>query len=242
MKEILFDQKLADVTSDHILDDIKLVGDYVNDNHTAIENLRVLIYDGRSKTIYTIHLNDIIGYQPILFIGPFRNKQINDIFVSINSAGSGGFGYYNIFTFNGNDFINIFNPDYFNKLINYRVNFLNHYKIKIIDQKLNNSFIVDISTKDQDYLQQIYQNNGILKSPINGDVLGLNQLFPIDVNNDGIFELLAFNRIIGLYNADLIGYLQTILSWQNDSFNIFYNQQFVALLANNNNQKKHLFL
>lgn len=62
-------------------------------------------------------------------------------------------------------------------------------------------------------------------------MLGLNQAFPIDIDNDGVFKLFTLQRTIGLYNADLIGYLETVLAWQNNQFNIFYNEQFLAQLG-----------
>lgn len=96
---------------------------------------------------------------------------------------------------------------------------------------LKKKFVLDINYKGKQYLDQLYNSDGLLKKPVSGDVLGLNQAFPIDIDNDGVFELFTLQRTIGLYNADLIGYLETVLAWQNNQFNIFYNEQFLAQLG-----------
>jgi hypothetical protein len=52
-----------------------------------------------------------------------------------------------------------------------------------------------------------------LKAPIAGWVNPIFALYPVDFNRDGIYELEAFQRIAGRYNADSLGVLQTVLNW-----------------------------
>lgn len=58
---------------------------------------------------------------------------------------------------------------------------------------------------------------------IQGFVNPLSGLYPIDFNSDGIFNLVAFQKVAGRYNADAIGYMESMLEWDKNEFKI-YNQ------------------
>ena len=226
------DKKIGDVTGDGIANQVILLGQYMDKGQSsAVENLKIEVQNGKSSLVEEILISDVIGYQPTISLFPFRNKKINDIFISIESGGSGGFGYFYIFGYDGTHFKKLFDSAMFNSLFTYAVPYLNQYKVEIINQTLKKKYILDIQDKGQEYLKEIYDKNGQLKKPIAGDVSELNQLFPIDVNHDGIYELLALERVIGLYNADLLGYVETVLYWQNTHFDIFYGEQFFAQLG-----------
>ena len=94
---------------------------------------------------------------------------------------------------------------------------------------LKKSFIIDISNKDMEYLDSLYDENGRIKKPTFGDVLYLNNLYPIDINNDGVYDLYALNRVIGLYGADTLGNIETYLLWESGSFKPFGNMQYLSI-------------
>lgn len=162
--EVILDMKYGDVTGDGIYDQVVLVGNYLDSGKSlAVENLRVLIIDGKTLLTHEIPINNIIGYQPTLFLFPFRNKQINDIFFSIASGGSGGFNYSYIWTYENNSFNKIFDSDLFDNMFMYQVNYLNNYKVEIINTTLNSKYILDISDRDTQYLEQLYYKDGTFK-------------------------------------------------------------------------------
>lgn len=85
--------------------------------------------------------------------------------------------------------------------------------------QLNVLFILDIGNKGIDYLSQFYNSNGTLKNPVEGGVLGIGALFPINTTNtNNYFDLLAMQRIIGPTNSDTLGYVENLLSWQDIEF------------------------
>ncbi|MCF6408145.1 hypothetical protein [Pseudalkalibacillus salsuginis] len=86
-----------------------------------------------------------------------------------------------------------------------------------------NSFIIDIQYKGAEYLAGLYDQNGELKKPVGGSVNALGGLYPIDFQGKGVYDLLAYQRIIGLYNADGLGQLITYLRWKDHTFQP-YNQ------------------
>ena len=175
---IILDTKYGDVTGDGIYDKVSLVGNYLdNGKGPAVENLKILVIDGSTYLTHEIFIENIIGYQPTLFLYPFRNKEISDIFVTIASGGSGGFSYSYIWGYNDNRFNKLFDASLFDKMFEYQVNYLDNYKVEIINATLKKKFVLDINYKGKQYLDQLYNSDGLLKKPVSGDVLGLNQAF-----------------------------------------------------------------
>ncbi len=58
---------------------------------------------------------------------------------------------------------------------------------------------------------------------IEGFVNPISGLYPVDFDSNGVYELLAYQKIAGRYNADAIGYVQNSLKWNNGIFTL-YNQ------------------
>jgi len=90
--------------------------------------------------------------------------------------------------------------------------------------------IIDLTAiRDKEYLSQIYNANGKLKEPIIGDVLFLGNLSPLSLNGSNSFNLLTHQRIIGLYNADTLGSVESILKWDGYQFSPIVTQLVVPM-------------
>ena len=69
-----------------------------------------------------------------------------------------------------------------------------------------------------DYHAQLYDENGVLRQPQTGSVDPVSLLYPADVNRDGLLELVAWQKISGLYHADALVDFITSLAWNGRSF------------------------
>ena len=94
----------------------------------------------------------------------------------------------------------------------------NNYRVEVISKKNNQKYIIDISNGDADYLNEIYDANGKLKNPIDGFVNPLSGLYPVDFDSNKVFELLAYQKVAGRYNADSLGYVLNTLQWRTNRF------------------------
>ncbi|MEG2117082.1 MAG: VCBS repeat-containing protein, partial [Clostridia bacterium] len=105
-------------------------------------------------------------------------------------------------------------------------------KVKIQEttnkKQAGDKYIIDISNRDKEYLNKLYNSNGTLKTPTQGDVSGVNYVFPYYSSQSGKFELQVFQRIIGLYEADMLGYVVTLLNFEGDNFKPIYT--FVGIV------------
>lgn len=208
---------VGDVNGDRIPDNVFLTGRRTPMS-PFIQNITLVVQDGRTGKITSVHLSENAGYNPRVFLGDFNGDGIKDILVSIDSGGSGAIMYHYIYSFINNlpqlmfDF-NVYNDEY-----KYDVTYKDNYKVQVYSKKNNTKYLIDISLRDEDYLNEIYDENGKLKEPISGFVNPLSGLYPVDFNSDGVFELLAYQKIAGRYNADSLGYILNTLKWKNNRF------------------------
>ena len=136
----------------------------------------------------------------------------------IESGASGALTYDYIYSFaNGIPCI-LFTSDQYNNTYKYSVTYQDDYKVKFGCWNNNAEYMVDIKYKGEEYLAGLYDANKKLAASTNGFVDPLSSLFPIDTDRNGVYELLAFQKIAGLNNADSIGYSENFLSWKNGAF------------------------
>ncbi|MFL0245469.1 VCBS repeat-containing protein [Candidatus Clostridium stratigraminis] len=229
----LLDMKLGDVTGDGIPDKVSLFGSKPDGSKGIFaDNITVVIEDGSTKQRETITPEFNSGYNASLFLGDFTKDKVDDIKVSIDAGGSGGYGFFYIYSFKNNNLQEIFNFDSYNKEYIYKVDYADFYKVHVANVLLNKLFVLDISYKGYDYLSLYYNEDGRLKKPIQGEVLAIGALIPV-VNNErsNSFDLLAFQRIIGTTNSDTLGYIQNFLTW--DGHNFVSSRIFAAIPGTN---------
>ena len=167
----LLDMKQGDVTGDGIIDYVYLYGNKHDETEIFADHITLVIQDGRSNQISTIHLQKNAGYNAKLFLGDFSKDNILDILVSIESGGSGGYGIFYIYSFRNNIPRLLFDFEKYNNSYTFKVNYEDLYKVSVGSPSLDLLFTLDISYKGYDYLSQLYDENGKLKQPVKGEVL-----------------------------------------------------------------------
>lgn len=218
----------GDVNGDRIPDNVYLTGTKTPDS-PFIQNIVLVIQDGKTGMSYSIPLKENVGYNPTVYLNDFTGDGVDDILISIATGGSGGTMYYYIYSFINNTAQLLFDFNVYNNQYKYDVTYKDNYKVEVISRNNNVRYIIDITYKGKDYLNEIYDRNGKLKAPISGFVNPLSGLYPIDFDSNKVYELLAYQKIAGRYNADSLGYVQNTLSWTNGRFAL--QNQYVAIFG-----------
>lgn len=218
----------GDVNGDGIPDNVYLTSIKTSDSPFT-QNITLVIQDGRTGRFTNIPLSDNSGYNPKLFLGDFTGDGIDDIFISIDSGGSGAIMYHYIYSFINNTPQLLFDFNSYNEEYNYEVTYKDNYRVEVVSRKNDRNYIIDISTRDDEYLHEIYYENGKLKSPINGFVNPLSTLYPVDFDSNNVYELLAYQKIAGRYNADSLGYVLNTLKWKDKDNMFILDNQYVAI-------------
>nr|WP_035316077.1 hypothetical protein [Brevibacillus panacihumi] len=215
----LLDWMQGDVTGDGVADNIYLYGDTSAGTGNFADHITLVIQDGVSQRSTRVEFPNDAGYNARLFLGDFSKDHVPDILVSIDSGGSGGYGFFYMYSFKNHVLREMFDVDKYNQAYQFQVNYEDYYKVSVGSRRLNVFFTIDISQKGRDYLSQYYYDNGKLKQPATGEVLALGALYPIVTNENRMgYDLLALQRIIGTINADTLGYVENLMTWNGDQF------------------------
>ncbi|WP_053372049.1 hypothetical protein [Paenibacillus sp. FJAT-27812] len=217
---VLLDMKQGDVNGDGIPDHVYLFGNKP-DGPSGIfaDQITLVIQDGYTQHRTVVPLQNNAGYNAALFLGDFDQNKIPDILVSIDTGGSGGYGIFYVYSFAHNTLRLLFDSESYNQQYKFRVQYEDMYKVTVSSPQLDLLFTIDISGKGYSYLSAYYNDDGKLKKPMQGEVLALAALNPIaTAGNRASFDLLALQRIIGTTNADTLGYVENLLTWDGSTF------------------------
>lgn len=215
----IFDMKLADVTGDQVDDFIYLTGSKQSSDAIYEEDVTVYIIDGVTNEAITQSLPIKGGYGGELFVGDFNQDLTADVYVSLSSGESGNIHYYYLYSFKNKKPVKLFDYEVFNQLSDWTVQFLDQYKVELHQNKLHQTFILDISKQNPQLLLQYYALDGSVKGNIKGEVLPLGGLAPtITPIGNGAFNLVASQRIIGITMVDAIGVVETYLTFRGEQF------------------------
>ena len=203
----------ADVTGDGIPDNIYLVGNRPRPEMPGYfedVGLRV-VSDGR---VYEIDFPYGNGYGPVLFVGDLTHDGIADILVNIFASGGGGFLTSYAYTFVNDQPSLLVDSKTFNDLQRGTVIYQDNYRVRIETLRPPRVYTIDISDREPEYLNQIYNLDGTLIRPTEGTLLGLITLHTVDFDVNGEYNLSAVQRAIGLSNLDTLGLLETYFAWR----------------------------
>lgn len=218
----------GDVTGDKVIDLVYLTGTKTSDS-PFIQHITLHVRDGRTGITTMIPLQNNTGYNATLFLGDFIGNGVDQILIGMDTGGSGGIINYYIVSFAGNKAQLLFDSDVYNAQYQYDVTYLDNYKVEVVSRRNNERYIIDISLKGAEYLNEIYDRNGKLKSPITGFVDPVSGLYPVDFDANGVYELLAYQKISGRYHADGLGFIQNTLGWKDNGFAL--QEQYLAIFG-----------
>lgn len=218
----------GDINNDGIAEQVFLTG-VRQPEESFVRNITLVVRNRLTDFSINIPLEENMGYDPSLFLGDFTGNGIKDILISIATGGSGGTYIYYIYSFIHNRAILIFDSQVYNRQYEYEVNYKNDYRVEVVSKANRIKYLIDLSERDPEYLNEIYNDNGILKNPISGWVDPLSGLYPIDRNFDNVYELLGYQQIAGRYHADSLGFVQNTLTWDGHMFSLDF--QTVAIFG-----------
>ncbi|WAA12707.1 VCBS repeat-containing protein [Fervidibacillus halotolerans] len=218
----------GDVTGDGICDYVYVTGVKTTES-PFLQKIMLIVQNGKTGMLTPVSLKNDAGYNPSLFLGDFTGNGVQDILIGIATGGSGGIMNYYLYSFLGNYPQLLFDDDSYNDVSQFEVNYLDDYKVKVFSKWNEETYLIDLTLRDESYLNEIYDSNGNLKQPIQGFVNPLSGLYPVDFDSNRVYELLAYQKIAGRYNADTIGFVLNTLGWNGKRFTL--ENQFVAIIG-----------
>lgn len=210
-------QAVEDVNGDGVADTVTLTGKQVPDA-ALWENLSLTVKDGATGETAELALYESTGYDPQLWTGSLTAPESREIMVTLESGGSGGTCYYSVFGAKDGGYAPIFDTEAYCAENIFSVTFEDQYLVRVQSAADGTVCVLSLANREADYLNELYNEDGTLKSAATGDVYGLGYMLPVDTDGDGVCELVAFQSVCGLYHADALGTLMNVLHWDGERF------------------------
>ena len=200
---------------------VELYATYHNKGLYA-HDIKIVVKDKHNdKQLFEITPQEDSGYFPAVLLADFTGDGVDEIYVGIDSGGSGAFGYYYIYSLVNGSVETLF--DYSTLPNNYSAQYVDNYKVAVTNSVDNVVFNIDISQRDRQYLDGLYNSNGTLIRPTSADVSAVNTVYPYFFSTRNRFNILVLRRITGLYNADSLGYVMEYMTYNGNSFETLYS-------------------
>jgi hypothetical protein len=221
---VLAKQK-ADINGDGKKEFVSIIGKRRYEDSIYMENINILVEPLNGEKGYAISLGEYDGgYLPGMELWDFTGDEIPEVMVSIPTGGSGGIIDYYIYSLKDKPEL-IFDPEKVS--VEIEGEFVENYKGKIHarDPKGALDIIATIDLKDRKDVYdelEIYKDGKLVKDMYHElmpyQLYGL--IKAVDVDNDGVMELEAYQSVRGCCNADFVANIITIWKWENDGWNL----------------------
>lgn len=216
----IIDSAMADITGDGVSDTLYLVGHKENKSDKFADHMSLVVRDGAVHDLKTVDLNGFSGYEGKIFTGDFTGDKVDDVMISAPTGGSGGIEGHIIVNYNLPQPAIIFDQKN-NEGAIITGNFVNDYKARLTNDNTGRSIVLDLENKKDFYVQSaIYDKNGKLLKEVKPISYPFTILLPMDMDNDGVYELRGIQRIIGAYGADGIGNIYSRWKYEDGEWKI----------------------
>lgn len=230
-REVVSDA-FGDVTGDGRQDYVFLTAlTSLDPSSMYVTEIRLNIKNGYTNEIQTIPIEKSgnAGYQPTVLLKDVTGDGIKDIIIRVDSGGSGALTYDYIYSLAHHRIRLLFDFKQYNQDNQYVINYLDHYLVSIESLATGQLFLLTIINRSLEYLEEIYDENGYLKKPVQGMADGISGFYPVDMTKNGVYDIQTYQRISGLYHADAFGYMINTIQWDGNKFVI--SQQWFAMFG-----------
>lgn len=217
----------ANLNGDEKENIVYLMGKKLEESSIYYENLYIVVSNGETGEDTTFEIENGSGYNPKIYINDFNGDGLDEILFISEEGGISGYINANIYCYKNKRLKEIFNIENINRENIYTVSYKNSYIVEISDEMECKEYVIDISLKSKDYLSEIYNEKGIIKKDMKGEVLFIGGMYIVDIDNDNISELVAIQRVIGAYNSDTLGYINSVLKFDREDFKII--RKFISI-------------
>lgn len=227
-KKVIIDAAYGSITNKYADDKVILVGEFPDEKSNYANSLQLVI-DRENDLPLTMNV-PYDGCNMQLFVGDFTGDRIDNIMIRgeynntlVDKNGHNNLINYElgvIYKYENEKLIEIFNMEkYKNNNLPY-AKFKNNYRTSVYCNK--KKYLIDLSTRSKEYLNGIYDENKKVKTNLIPTVDNPSGIFPIkEVFND-CYNLLIYQKIVGINNSEVIGTIETLINLNDNKINIIY--------------------
>lgn len=260
-KKLIIDAAYGSITNKYTEDKVILVGEFPDEKSNYANSLQLVI-NRENDLPLTIDV-PYSGYNMQLFVGDFTGDRLENIMIrgeykkpcnniinenkNVNNTSENkniiNYEIGVIYKYENENLIEIFNLETYRKNNSCSAKFKNNYRTSVTCNK--KKYLIDLSTRSKDYLEMIYDENKKLKLNLSPIIDNPSGIYPIKQAFNDYYELLIYQRIVGINNMDTLGTIETLLDLRDNKLNIIYEgllsypHEEVAKLRNKRGNKSN---
>ncbi|WP_419749205.1 hypothetical protein [Terrisporobacter petrolearius] len=227
-KKVIIDVAYGSITNKYSDDSVVLVGEFHDEKNNHANSLQLVINRENDLPI-TVNV-PYNGYNMQLFVGDFTGDKIDNIMIrgeyenpQIYKDGHDNLISYElgvIYKYESEKLIEIFNMEKYKNNNLACAKFKSNYRTSVSCGK--KKYLIDLSTRPKEYLNKIYDEDKRVKTNLKPTLDNPSEIFPIKVVFSDCYNLLIYQRIVGINNSDVIGTIETLINLNNNNINIIY--------------------
>ncbi len=206
-KMMVISEDKIDVSGNGKKDSIVLKGVPYEEGTKFLKEIQLEINASNGKS-YKVDLDP--GYSPAIQYVDLNQDGVTDLFISINSGGSGGISYYYLYTLKDFKLLDLGVPDPL--VINSQ--FINDYKASITIDETGQSYTFDLRNRANEYERLGLYQHGKLSEPMELMVDPYSTLKPLQMK-DKKYGLMGIQAISGTNHADRIALVEAAWNYEN---------------------------
>lgn len=227
-KKVIIDVAYGSITNKYSDDSVVLVGEFHDEKSNHANSLQLVINRENDLPI-TVNV-PYNGYNMQLFVGDFTGDKIDNIMIrgeyenpQIYKDGNDNLISYElgvIYKYESEKLIEIFNMKKYKNNNLACAKFKSNYRTSVSCGK--KKYLIDLSTRPKEYLNKIYDEDKRVKTNLKPTLDNPSEIFPMKVVFSDCYNLLIYQRIVGINNSDVIGTIETLINLNNNKINIIY--------------------
>lgn len=227
-KKVIIDVAYGSITNKYSYDSVVLVGEFHDEKSNHANSLQLVINRENDLPI-TVNV-PYNGYNMQLFVGDFTGDKIDNIMIrgeyenpQIYKDGHDNLISYElgvIYKYESEKLIEIFNMKKYKNNNLACAKFKSNYRASVSCGK--KKYLIDLSARPKEYLNKIYDEDKTVKTNLKPTLDNPSEIFPIKVVFSDCYNLLIYQRIVGINNSDVIGTIETLINLNNNNINIIY--------------------
>lgn len=227
-KKVIIDVAYGSITNKYSDDSVVLVGEFHDEKSNHANSLQLVINRENDLPI-TVNV-PYNGYNMQLFVGDFTGDKIDNIMIrgeyenpQIYKDGHDNLISYElgvIYKYESEKLIEIFNMKKYKNNNLACAKFKSNYRASVSCGK--KKYLIDLSARPKEYLNKIYDEDKKVKTNLKPTLDNPSEIFPMKVVFSDCYNLLIYQRIVGINNSDVIGTIETLINLNNNNINIIY--------------------
>lgn len=227
-KKVIIDVAYGSITNKYSDDSVVLVGEFYDEKSNHANSLQLVINRENDLPI-TVNV-PYNGYNMQLFVGDFTGDKIDNIMIrgeyenpQIYKDGHDNLISYElgvIYKYESEKLIEIFNMKKYKNNNLACAKFKSNYRASVSCGK--KKYLIDLSARPKEYLNKIYDEDKKVKTNLKPTLDNPSEIFPMKVVFSDCYNLLIYQRIVGINNSDVIGTIETLINLNNNNINIIY--------------------